>query len=78
MVSLYQENFDINLNRAIKNCTYGKSKHERKELYNQNHTFWRRLHFKWLMTPDKCLRTSGTESPVHENECYFITTYWTY
>ena len=53
---------------AIQNCTYGKSKHERKELHNQNHTFWRRLHFKRLMTPDKSLRSSGTESRVHEND----------
>ena len=49
-------------------CTYGKSKRERKELHNQNHTFWRRLHIKPLMTPDKSLSSSGTEFRVHEND----------
>ena len=33
---------------------------------------------KPLMTSDKSLGSSGTESRVNENDCYFVTTYWTY
>ena len=28
------------------------------------------------MMPEKSLGSSGTESRVHENDCYFVTTYW--
>ena len=66
MVSLYQYNFR-NLCIAIQNCTYGKSKHERKEVHDQNHKFWHRLHVKRLMTSGKSLMSSGTESRVHAN-----------
>ena len=56
---------------AIQNFTYGKSKHERKELHNQNHTLWRRLHFKRLMTSDKSLRSPGIEYRVHEKDLLY-------
>ena len=36
------------------------------------------VHFKPLTTSDKSLGSSGTEFRVHENDCYFVTTYWTY
>ena len=36
------------------------------------------LHFKPLIMSDKSLGSSGTESRVHKNDCYFVVTYWTY
>ena len=60
---------------AIKNCNYGKSKHERNFMIKITN-FDTAYISKKIMTSGKNQRLSGTESRVHVNELYTRDSQW--
>ena len=68
MVFCVSKILENNLGIDIQNCTYGKSKHERKDFHNQNHKIYPQLDFKRHLTSGMSLTSAGNESRIQVND----------